>query len=235
MSIIMPGNENKYDHINPDGSHSDVENVWNERHDISATQEAIQQMLAGETPNWVRWPQDYKDMAKEDFASHRENSEKMASGYKWADQKMLTDKAARQINGISTRDFIEKLRRNGIKCAVFDNQFVGPGGIPTVGLWCVPPNRTNKIRPVCYLDVPMMWEWSVLKLDAYGIPAGEGSRGWRTVAVQLVEKGIITEQQCHKIFPPPPPNQLSARYYRSLWEVRHRKAYEDNDEQNLTD
>jgi hypothetical protein len=30
----------------------DVENPFNERHDIDATRGAIQQMLAGGTPNW---------------------------------------------------------------------------------------------------------------------------------------------------------------------------------------
>jgi hypothetical protein len=81
----------------------------------------------------------------------------------------------------------------------------------------------------------MMYEWSVLKLDQYGIPAGEESRGWRTVAVQLVEKEIITEAECHKIFGVPPANQISARYFRSLWEKRHGKPYQDEEERGLTE
>lgn len=246
MPIIMPGQEDteKYGGqiINPNAPNnnfkvegSDVENPFNERHDVSATHESIQRMLAGGTPNWVKWPKEYKSMAKEDFASHRETSEKMAADYKWHDQDVLTDKAARWINGITTREFVEKLRRNGVSCAVFDSGFVGPGGRPTVGLWCVPPSRTDRIRPVCYMDVPMMYEWSVLKLDQYGIPTGEETRGWRTVAVQLVEKEIITEAQCHKIFGAPPANRLSDRYYRSLWEKRHGKPYEDANDRGLTE
>ena len=122
MSLIVPGNT-KYgagrDFSLPG---SDVENPFNERHDLAATGEAIEKMLAGGTPNWVKFPHEYKAMAKESFASHREDSEKMAAQYKWADQEALTDKAARRVNGMSTRDFIEKkLRTNGIKCAIFDN------------------------------------------------------------------------------------------------------------------
>jgi hypothetical protein len=72
-----------------------------------------------------------------------------------------------------------------------------------------------------------MYEWSVLKLDNHGIPSGYESRGWRDVAVQLVEKDIITESQCHRIFGAPPSSALSTRYYRSLWEKRNGKPYPD--------
>jgi hypothetical protein len=209
----------------------DVENPFNERHDIQATGEAIQQMLAGGTPNWVRWPEDYKSFVKESFAAEKEISDNMASAYKWDDQADLTNEAARKVNRINTRDFLKKLNDNGIKTTVFDNGWKGNGGVPTVGLFCVPPSNTKKLRPVCYIDVPFMWEWSVLLLDSHGIPNGEKSRGWRTVAIQLVEKEIISEQQCHKIFGVPSPNAISARYFRSLWEKRNGKRYIDLEDQ----
>lgn len=209
---------------------SDVENPFNERHDLDATRDSIQQILADGIPNWVKWPKDYKSMAKEDFAFHQENSVKMGVDYRWHDQEMLTDKKSRHINGINTRHFIEKLQLNGIKCAVFDNGWTSVGGVPTVALFCVPPDRPNKLRPICYMDVPMMYEWSVLHLDRHGIPSGEATRGWRTVAVQLVDKDIITEAQCHRIFGAPPPNKISDRYYRSLWEKRNGKPYVDEEE-----
>jgi hypothetical protein len=242
MSIIMPGSEDtaKYGGqiINPSAPRndlfsvqgSDVENPFNERHDIDATRDSIEKILADGTPNWVRWPKDYKAMAKEDFDFHREKSDKMGTEYRWADQAMLTDKKSRRVNGIQTRDFIEKLQKNGIKCAVFDNGWKSVTGVPTVALFCVPPNRTNKIRPICYLDVPMMFEWSVLHLDKHGIPSGEDTRGWRTVAVQLVEKDIITEAQCHRIFGAPSANKISGRYYRALWEKRNGKPYVDEED-----
>ena len=248
MSIIMPeSNElEKFGGqlINPNGPNQkqlkfdgdDVQDVWQERHDVKATTEAIQQMLAGGTPNWVKWPEEYRSYAQESIDAEREISEKMGTGYRWKDQDVLADKKSREVNGINTRDFIErKLRANGIKCAVMGSGWKNGYGAPTVALWCTPPNKTNKIRYVSYLEVPMMWEWSVLKLDQHKLPAGELTRGWRTVAVQLVEKEIITEAQCHKIFGAPPANQISARYYRSLWEKRHMKPYVDEDDRGLTD
>lgn len=212
----------------------DVENPFNERHDVDATHEAIQTLLAGGTPNWVKWPHEYKSYVKESFAAEKEISDKMATGYKWDDQEMLTNEKARMVNRMGTRDFLKKLSENGVKFVVSDNGWKGPGGVPTVGLFCVPPNNTRKLRPVCYIDVPFMWEWSVLLLDGHGIPNGEKSRGWRTVVIQLVEKEIITEQQCHKIFGVPAPNPISSRYFRSLWEKRNGCRYNDLNDQEAS-
>jgi hypothetical protein len=208
----------------------DAENVWNEHHDVDATHEAIQVMLAGGIPNWVKWPQDYKSYAKEAFAEEKAKSDRMGLEYRWADQDMLTNAKARKVNPIKTREFLERwLKPNGVKFVVMDNGYRGIGGVPTVGLWCTPPTNHKKLRYVCYLDVPLMWEWSVLHLDEHKIPCGEKSRGWRTVAQQLVEKDIITEAQCHKIFGVPSPNVISARYFRSLWEKRHQAPYVDKE------
>lgn len=246
MSIILPGQEEleKYGSqpvITPaqaknqpfvPGSDVTIDHAWNETHDLDTTHESIQRMLAGGTPNWVKWPRDYISFMRESFKEEKEKSDKMGVGYRWSDQAMLTDKSARRINGIMTRDFLHKLHSNGVQAVCFPSEWKNYGGGPTVGLWCVPPGR-GKLRYVCYLDVPMMFEWSILHLDEHGLPHGEESRGWRTVAVQLVEKEIITEKQCHQIFGAPPGNEISARYYRSLWEKRHSRPYQDEEERGL--
>lgn len=203
-----------------------LENPFNEHHDVDATHEAVQQMLAGGTPNWVKWPHEYKSYVRESFAAEKEISDNMAVQYKWDDQDVLTNETARKINPISTVNFMKKLTDAGIKAVALS------GGLPgTVALWAQVPNRTDKLRYVCYMQVPAMYEWSVLRLDPHGIPNGESFRGWRTVAIQLVEKEIITEQQCHKIFGVPSPNTISARYFRSLWEKRNGKRYVELEEQ----
>ena len=201
----------------------DTDKPWNEHHDIDATQDVVQKMLSGGTPNWVKWPEDYKNFAKEEFQSHREKSELMARQYQMEDQADLTNRKARMVNPMSTRDFIARLRANGVKCFTVDNQF--PPG--TVALWCLPPKQAAKARYICYLQIPAMYEWSVLKLNRVGAPIGEDFRGWRTVIVQLVEKKILTEYEAHKIFGPASQNPVFSRYHRSLWEARNNKRYTD--------
>jgi hypothetical protein len=197
----------------------DIDQPWKEHHDLATTQETIRQLLAGGTPNWVRWPQDYKAFVKEQFAAEKEISNEMAEQYHMEDQEDLTNREARMVNPMATRDFIHKLRVNGVSCFTIDNGFPPK----TVALWAIPPGQDQKARYICYLQVPAMYEWSVLRLDAHGIPNGEDFRGWRTVLVQLIEKDILTEEEAHKIFGQPSLSPVFARYRRNLWEHRNRR------------
>jgi hypothetical protein len=195
-----------------------IDDPWKERHNLKVTQETIKKLLAGGTPNWFKWPKDYKAFAQEAVLADREVSNKMALRYKMEDQELLINELARKVNPIRTRDFIEKLRNSGIKCYTIDNGFPPA----TVALWAFKP-RTDHVVPVCYLQVPAMYEWSVLRLDKRGIASGEAFRGWRTVEVQLIEKGIISEDEAHEIFGRPADGPVSRRFRRSLHWFRNRR------------
>ena len=201
----------------------DTDQPWNQYHDVSATQEAVAQMLAGGTPNWVKWPQDYKNFAAEEFQKQKEISQTIALEYQIEEQHKLTNRAARMVNPMSTLDFVAKLRTNGIKCFVVNNGFPPQ----TVALWCLPPRQLQRARYVCYMQVPAMYEWSVLKTDQYGKPMGEDFRGWRTVLAQLIEKQILTEEEAHRIFGHPSTNPVFSRYHQSLWEYRNMRKYSE--------
>jgi hypothetical protein len=195
-----------------------LDDPWKERHDLKTTRETIKKLLAGGTPNWFKWPKDYKNFAQEAVLADREVSQKMAFRYKMDDQEELLNEVARKVNPIRTRDFIEKLRSAGVKCYTIDNGFPPA----TVALWSFRPG-TDHVVPVCYLQVPAQYEWSVLRLDKRGLPNGEAFRGWRTVEVQLIEKGIISEAQAHEIFGRPVDGPVSRRFRKSLYWFRNRR------------
>ncbi len=195
-----------------------LSNPWEGRHDLKTTRETIRKLLAGGTPNWVKWPKDYKAFAKEQYLADREVSETMTRRYKMDDQELLLNQEARKVNPIRTRDFIEKLRHSGIKCYTIDNGFPPA----TVGLWAFKPG-TDHVIPVCYLQVPAMYEWSVLRLDKRGMPSGEAYRGWRTVESQLVEKGIVSEAKANEIFGKPVDGEVSRRFRRNMFWFRNRR------------
>lgn len=206
------------------GSLHELNNAWNEKHDLNATNETVKQLLSGGTPNWVKWPEDYKAFAKEAFAAEKERSDLMAQRYQLEDQESLTNEKARRVNPIGTVEFVRKLRKFGIKCFILYN------GMPqTVGLWCLPPKEIKKARYVCYLQTPAMYEWSVLRTDRHGMPMGEAFRGWRTVVAQLIEKEILTEYQAHQIFGKPSHNQIFSRYHQTLWELRNGRRYNEDE------
>jgi hypothetical protein len=195
-----------------------LDDPWKEHQDLKVTRETIKKLLADGTPAWVRFPKDYKAFAQESILADREVSQKMTYRYRLDDQESLINEVARKVNPVRTRDFIEKLRRSGIKCYSIDNGFPPS----TVALWAFKPG-SDHVVPVCYLQVPAMYEWSVLRLDKRGLPAGESFRGYRTVEVQLIEKGIISEARAHEIFGHPVDGPVSRRFRKSLYWLRNRR------------
>src|ERR1035437_1541302 len=195
-----------------------LENPWGVSRDMKTTQATIKKMLAGGTPMWYRFPGDYRAFAQESILAEKEISDKMAVRYKMEDQTSLTNESARKVNPVRTRNFIEKLRDSGVKCFTVDNGFPKA----TVALWAVRPG-TDKLTYVCFLQTPAMWEWSVLRLDKRGLPAGESYRGWRTVEVQLIEKGIVSEARAHEIFGYPVDGPVSRRFRKNLFWFRNRR------------
>lgn len=191
---------------------------FNPYHDLKTTKATIKELLKDGTPDWISHPQDYKNFAKESFQADKELSDQMVAEYKMGDQDILTNYKARAVNITSTKDFVLKLRANGIKCFALYNGMPG-----TVGLWVVVPTKTGvNLRYICFLQIPAMIEWSVLALDDHGLPAGESYRGWRTVLSQLIRKKVLTERQAHNIFGPPTDSIISRRYRRTLYEYRNR-------------
>lgn len=198
------------------------ENPIRNYHDFKTTRQTIKQLLAGGTPNWLKWPEDYKAMVKEEFFRNKEISDNMVMQYRMEDQDILANPEGRMVNAISTRDFIKKLRDNGVKCYTIDNGFPPQ----TVALWATLPG-TDEVRYVCYLQIPAMFEWSVLKLDRHNLPIGEDYRGWRTVVAQLIIKNIMTEDKAHEAFGKPVLTKVSRIYRRTLWQHRNRKRLQD--------
>lgn len=204
----------------PQGVKELLNDPWKERHNVAATQQSIKELLADGTPHWVRFPEEYKSYVQEAFAQEKQISDDMAVQYRWDDQDILSDAKSRMVNPMHVIEFVQKLETNGVKCEV---RYCG---MPqTIGLWCQPQNTTSKFRYVCYLQVPAMYEWSVMRLNRHNIPDGEDYRGWRTAVVQLVKKDVLSEREAHRIFGVPSPNERSSRYFRSLWEKRNGQPY----------
>jgi hypothetical protein len=185
-------------------------------HDMTTTRSTIKHLLSGGTPDWVKHPEDYRAFVKESFQASKEASDFLVRGYKMENQDILTNEKARMVHPIRTRDFIAKLRRNGVKCFTFMN-----GWPPkTVALWAVKPG-TDRCVYIAFMQVPAMWEWSVLRLDKHFLPNGEAYRGWRTVLAQLVLKGVMTEHQAHKVFGKPTDGEVSRIYRHTMWNARN--------------
>ncbi len=189
------------------------------RHNVAATENAIKVLLSNGTPNWVKWPEDYKNFVKESFQEDKEQSDAQVASYKMEDQLVLTNAVARKVNPMGTRDFILKLRKYGVRCFTIDN-----GLAQTVGLWAFRPSSIKPIY-IAYCQIPAMYEWSLLRLDHHGLPAGERFRGWRTVLAQLIVKNVLSEKRAHEIFGKPTESINGRRYRQTLYNFRNGVGY----------
>lgn len=70
-----------------------------------------------------------------------------------------------------------------------------------------------------------MPEWSQLRLDEHHLPKNEKYRGWRTVLLACIRKGIVTEEDCDATFGKPIGPR--AQWWKSqLWAIRNDKCGE---------
>jgi hypothetical protein len=186
----------------------------------ATTEATVKEILKHGTPDWVTRPEDYKAFAKEAYAASKERSDAQVAGYQMDDQIILTDAALSMVNPMSAKQFIAKLRANGLQCGSVESPMHnGTASLVAV----VPTTQGSKPKFVNSIQVPWMYEWSLMKLDDHNLPNGYRYVGWRDAVAQLVELGIWTEQKAHKVFGAPSDcSARSSRYRRSLWLHRNK-------------
>lgn len=186
------------------------------------TDATIKQILWDGTPDWFSHPEDYKQFAAEDYLSQRETSTALSREYRMEDQAFLADEGPRKVNVMSTLDFLLKLKRNGITVGAEQIQ----GEPQLAGMWAMARTPDEGWKPVCVgaIQLPAMYEWSVLRINEYGVADGEKFIGWRTALCSLITKGAITEEKAHEIFGKPTEGPVSRKYRKTLHKHRNSKA-----------
>lgn len=51
-----------------------------------------------------------------------------------------------------------------------------------------------------WVQIPAMIEYSVMRFDSHNLPTNEKYRGWRTVLIELIRKGFLTERKANEVF-----------------------------------
>jgi hypothetical protein len=207
------------------------------RHNIAVTERSIKNILADGTPRWVSNPREFKNWAQELYLKDKEDSDRQVAGYRIEGQDLLTDEKARKIHPMSSRDFIQKLRDNGVNCFTYQVQAENTPAamVNTVGLWCVIPSQAQigfayqgrKYQYITWMDIPSMYEWSVLRVDRHELPSGEKYRGWRTVVSEMIKRKVFTEQKAHEIFGLPSGRQ--SLFYRKRLHLYRNGRFKQND------
>ena len=112
---------------------------------------------------------------------------------------------------------LKKLRKAGIKAWYNTQPYEG-----IIGLRAIRKGHEQEgLKFVCGVKLGYTTEYDIFHYDAHGTELNKRFIGWRSVIIQLIAKGILTEHQAHNIFGHPQLNDASLIYRRSLYGIRN--------------
>jgi hypothetical protein len=160
---------------------------------------------------------------KEELARWQEQNYDAMGEYRWCSETEYADIEARIGRIMHSSELINRLRKIGVNCWYRAHPQAdkitllvqrGQGTVPPeVGAWV-----QNGYMP----------ELTVMGFDPHGVPVAERYRGWRTVCLQLILKGIVTEEKVNKEFGQPRLTKAYDRYNMILHGWRNRgKEFEE--------
>ena len=154
------------------------------------------------------------NQTKETLAELEENNRDNSKQYQWLTPEEYSDYEARIGIVISHEQFITLLRKHGIVCHY--RQHAHPD---KAVLW-VSRDTFSEPEVAAWVQIGQMPELSLMNFDKYGVPLAEKRRGWRTVLLQMILKGLITEEKANKIFGRPRQDSAFDRYNLTLKSFR---------------
>lgn len=153
--------------------------------------------------------------AQEVLSENKEINEDIAKQYQWLNPSDYADVEARIGKVMSHAEFITKLRQAGISCHY--RQHVHHDKVTLLY------TRDGVAEPevACWAQYGQMPELSIMNFDQHGAPLAERRRGWRTMLLQIILKGIITEEKANEVFGKPGQGKAFARYNSTLQAFRN--------------
>jgi hypothetical protein len=152
---------------------------------------------------------------KELLAENQEINEGIASQYQWLQPGDYADVEARIGKVMSHAEFITKLRQAGVSCHYRQHPHADKVTLLYTKLGVAEPEIA------CWAQYGQMPELSIMNFDQYGAPLAERRRGWRTCLLQIILKGILTEEKANEVFGRPGQGKAFARYNSTLQAFRN--------------
>lgn len=164
--------------------------------------------------------QRYKDAplsseSQEVLAENKEINEALAKQYQWINPDDYADIEARVGRVMDHAEFITKLRQAGVHCYYVQHPHPDKATLLWTKAGC------DKPEVACWVQLGQMPELSIMNFDEHGAPLAERRRGWRTPLLQLILKGIITEEKANQVFGKPRQDKAFDRYNSTLQAFRN--------------
>ena len=190
------------------------------------TMHVIKEILKHGTPNWYRHPEDYRGLVQEWHKEAHENLLAECYRYRVDNQDSLSNPAGRRVNLMAAAEFMRKLRRAGLTCFSHDSTLQDGSASLFV---LMPTKKGGEFQPMCSIQVPFMWEWSLLRIDPRtNLPSGFRDIGWRSAVRCLITFGALSEERAHEIFGKPRVFHGSRIYRQMLWEHKNQRSKQQN-------
>lgn len=152
----------------------------------------------------------------EELHRQKELSDSMAKEYQFLKPDEYKNQAARIGKILHSSEFINKLQKDcGLKCWYRQH--------PQLGKITLVVERGNGMIPPevgCWAQSGYMQEFSLVDFDDHGVPLAEKRRGWRTCLLQMIMKGLLTEEQVDDVFGKAV-GPASVRYNKTLYSYRN--------------
>jgi len=189
-----------------------------ESYDTELTGQKMSPELAAQVAEYAQ--KRYQDapvssQTQELIAENQEINSEIAKQYQWLNPSDYADVEARIGRVMSHAEFITKLRKAGVHCWYVQH----PHADKVTLLYQI--RGLEKPEVACWAQFGQMPELSIMNFDQYGAPLAERRRGWRTCLLQIILKGIITEEKAIEVFGKPRQDKAFDRYNSLLKAFRN--------------
>lgn len=155
------------------------------------------------------------------LGSLKEQNDATASHSKLPDQYVMRRNAETRKGKVMHHfQFLKKLRKAGIKAWYNVEPFQG-----VIGLRCVRKGFERLgAQYICAVKLGWTTEYCFFHYDSHGVELNKKFIGWRSVLIQMISNGILTEQKAHEIFGKPQICEGSSIYRRELSNIRNNRG-----------
>jgi hypothetical protein len=161
---------------------------------------------------------DSSNQTKEELARWKEGNQEVAKEYQFVAPDEYNNVEERMGRILHSSEFINILRdKVGLKC-----WYRAHPHADKLTLLVQKSFGVEKPEIACWVQNGFAPELSIVRFDDHGVPLNESHRGWRTCILQMILKGMITEEQANKYFGPPKQTEAYARYNSTLHSFRNR-------------
>ena len=160
---------------------------------------------------------DSSNQTKEELARWKELNNESAKEYQFVAPDEYNNVEERMGRILHSSEFINLLRdKLGLKC-----WYRAHPHADKLTLLVQNGMGTKEPEIACWTQNGWMPALSVMRFDEHGVPLNEQFRGYRTCLLQMILKGLVTEEKVNAVFGKPGQTKAWARYNETLHSFRN--------------